>query len=67
MSMQDIAVVDIKTPEAWVDAIVSGDIDAIGDSSTVCELQSKIASGANAVVWSRTEQPTSVYAGDFHR
>jgi len=51
MNMQDITLVDVKTPKEWVNAIVNGDIDAIATAQPyVNSIKERL--GANAVVWS---------------
>jgi len=57
MNMQDITLVDVKTPEAWVNAIVNGDIDAIATAQPyVNSIKERL--GTNAVVWSaQSSQP----------
>jgi NitT/TauT family transport system substrate-binding protein len=51
MNMQDITLVDVKTPEEWVNAIVNGDIDAIATAQPyINSIKERL--GANAVVWS---------------
>ena len=57
MSMRDIAVVDIKTPAEWVEAVVNGDIDAIATAQPYANsINNRL--GANAVVWSaQSNQP----------
>ncbi|MHB0976306.1 MAG: ABC transporter substrate-binding protein [Candidatus Aquicultorales bacterium] len=50
MSMQDITLVDVKTPTEWVNAVVSGDIDAISTAQPYAN-SAKEGLGANAVVW----------------
>jgi NitT/TauT family transport system substrate-binding protein len=57
MSMQDITLVDVKTPAEWVDAIVNGDIDAVATAQPYANIaQDRL--GANAVVWSaQSSQP----------
>jgi NitT/TauT family transport system substrate-binding protein len=57
MSMQDVTLVDVKTPEDWVNAIVSGDIDAIATAQPYAKsIEDRLE--ANAVVWSaQSSQP----------
>ena len=57
MNMQDITLVDVKTPEEWVNAIVNGDIDAIATAQPyVNSIKERL--GTNAVVWSaQSSQP----------
>ena len=50
MNMQDINLVDVKTPEQWVNAVVNGDIDAISTAQPYAD-SVKDSLGANAVVW----------------
>ena len=50
MNMQDITVVDVKTPAEWVNAVVNGDIDAIATAQPYAGL-AKERLGANAVFW----------------
>ena len=38
MSLQDITLVDVKTPEEWVNAVVNGDIDAIATAQPYADL-----------------------------
>jgi NitT/TauT family transport system substrate-binding protein len=50
MTMKDITLVDLKTPAKWVDAIVTGEIDAIATTQpSVNNIIDRL--GANAVVW----------------
>lgn len=50
MNIQDITLVDVKTPEEWVNAVVNGDIDAVATAQPYANL-AKERLGANAVVW----------------
>ena len=50
MNMQDITLVDVKTPEEWVNAVVNGDIDAVATAQPYAN-SVKDRLGANAVVW----------------
>ncbi|MBI4765083.1 MAG: NrtA/SsuA/CpmA family ABC transporter substrate-binding protein [Deltaproteobacteria bacterium] len=50
MNMQDISLVDVKTPAEWVNAVVKGDIDAIATAQPYAGL-AKGQLGANAVFW----------------
>lgn len=57
MSIQDIILVDVKTPADWVNAVVEGDIDAIVTAQPYAN-SVKDRLGANAVVWSaQSSQP----------
>ena len=57
MSMQDITLVDVKTPAEWVNAVVEGDIDAIATAQPYAN-SAKDRLGANAIVWSaQSSQP----------
>ena len=50
MNIQDIALVDVKTPDEWVNAIVEGDIDAIATGQpAVNSIKDRL--GDKAVVW----------------
>jgi NitT/TauT family transport system substrate-binding protein len=50
MNIQDISLIDVKTPEEWVNAVVNGDIDAISTAQPyVNSIKQRL--GANAVVW----------------
>jgi len=50
MNMQDITLVDVKTPAEWVNAVANGDIDAIATAQPYAN-SAKERLGANAVVW----------------
>ena len=57
MNMQDITLVDLKTPAEWVNAIVNGDIDAVATAQPYAN-SVKDRLGANAAVWSaQSSQP----------
>ncbi len=57
MSMQDITLVDVKTPEDWVNAVADGDIDAIATAQPYANA-ARDRLGDNAVVWSaQSSQP----------
>lgn len=57
MSMQDIVLVDVKTPDQWVNAIADGDIDAIATGQPAVN-SIKDRMGDNAVVWpAQSSQP----------
>jgi NitT/TauT family transport system substrate-binding protein len=57
MNMQDITLVDVKTPAEWVNAVVNGDIDAIATAQPYAGL-AKERLGANAVFWpAQSSQP----------
>jgi len=51
MNMQDITLVDVKTPAEWVNAVANGDIDAVSTAQPYAYL-AKERLGSNAVVWS---------------
>jgi NitT/TauT family transport system substrate-binding protein len=51
MSTDDIVLVEVKTPEEWVDAVVNGDIDAVVTAQPYADV-AKSHLGANAIVWS---------------
>ncbi len=50
MNMQDITLVEVKTPAEWVDAVVKGDIDAVATSQPYAN-SARERLGTNAVVW----------------
>ncbi len=50
MTMQDITLVDIKTPEGWVDAVANGSIDAISTAQPYANT-ARDRLGDNAVFW----------------
>ena len=50
MSLQDMTLVDVKTPEEWVNAVANGDIDAIATAQPYANL-AKDRLGDNAIVW----------------
>ena len=57
LSIRDITVVDLKTPEEWVNAVIRGDVDAVCTSQPYAN-SAKIGLGANAVAWSaQSSQP----------
>jgi ABC-type nitrate/sulfonate/bicarbonate transport system substrate-binding protein len=57
MNMQDITLVDLKTPSEWVDAVANGDIDAVATAQPYAN-SAKDRLGANAVFWSaQSSQP----------
>jgi NitT/TauT family transport system substrate-binding protein len=66
MSMRDISLVDLRTPEEWANAVVRGDVDAIITAQPYANL-ARDNLGANAVVWSaQSYQPlyTQIIATD---
>ena len=50
IKMGEITLVDLKTPQEWVDAIVNGSVDAVATAQPSVEL-AKNSLGTNAVVW----------------
>jgi NitT/TauT family transport system substrate-binding protein len=57
LNMQDITLVDVKTPAEWVNAVVNGDIDAIATAQPYASL-AKERLGASAVFWpAQSSQP----------
>ena len=55
--MQDITLVDVKTPEEWVNAVADGDIDAIATAQPYAN-SAKDRLGTNAVFWpAQSNQP----------
>ncbi|MDD1677497.1 MAG: ABC transporter substrate-binding protein [Methanomicrobiales archaeon] len=51
LSMQDITLVDVKTPKDWVNAVADGDIDAISTAQPYANAAGDRL-GSNAVIWS---------------
>ena len=66
MKIQDVTLVDVKTPAEWVNAIVDGEIDAIATAQPYANsIQDRL--GVNAIVWSvQNHQPlyTQVISAD---
>jgi NitT/TauT family transport system substrate-binding protein len=60
MTMQDIILVDLKTPGEWVDALVTGQIDAVATAQPYAHAV-KGHLGENASVWS-AQSSQSLYA-----
>lgn len=57
MNMQDVTLVDVKTPEGWVNAVADGEIDAIATAQPYAH-SAKERLGANAVIWpAQSNQP----------
>ena len=57
MNIDDITLIEVKTPEEWVNAIVNGDIDAVVTAQPYANA-AKDRLGANAIVWSaQSSQP----------
>ncbi len=57
MSMEDVILVDLRTPEAWVNAIVHGDVDAVATAQPYAN-SARDGLGANAIVWpAQSHQP----------
>lgn len=57
MNMQDISLVDVKTPKEWVNAVSDDDIDAIATAQPYANA-ARDRLGDNAVVWSaQSNQP----------
>ncbi len=50
LSLNDITLVDLKTPAEWVNSVVNGDIDAVCTSQPYAN-QAKNGLGANAINW----------------
>jgi NitT/TauT family transport system substrate-binding protein len=57
MSFDDITLVEVKTPEEWVNAVVNGDIDAVVTAQPYANA-ARDRLGANAVVWSAQSSQT---------
>lgn len=57
MNLQDITLIDVKTPAEWVNAVADGDIDAIATAQPYADA-ARDRLGDNAVVWSaQSSQP----------
>jgi NitT/TauT family transport system substrate-binding protein len=57
MNMQDIILVDVKTPAEWVNAVADGDIDAVATAQPYANA-ARDRLGDNAVIWSaQSSQP----------
>jgi len=66
MSLEDVILVDVRTPEEWVDAVANGDLDAIATAQPYAN-QARDKLGDNAVMWpAQSNQPlyTQVIAAD---
>jgi ABC-type nitrate/sulfonate/bicarbonate transport system substrate-binding protein len=51
LNIQDVTLVDLKTPAEWVDAVVNGSIDAVATAQPYAD-SAKDGLGDNAVIWS---------------
>jgi ABC-type nitrate/sulfonate/bicarbonate transport system substrate-binding protein len=57
INYNDVALVDLKTPAEWVNAVVNGSVDAVATAQPYADL-AKEGLGDNAVVWSvQSNQP----------
>ena len=57
LSIQEVTIVDLKTPAEWVDAVANGSIDAVATAQPTAEV-AKDELGDNAVFWSiQSSQP----------
>jgi ABC-type nitrate/sulfonate/bicarbonate transport system substrate-binding protein len=57
INIQNVTLVDLKTPTEWVAAVVNGSIDAVATAQPYAN-SAKDSLGANAVVWSiQSDQP----------
>jgi NitT/TauT family transport system substrate-binding protein len=57
MSMRDITLVDVKTPEGWVNEVISGNIDAISTAQPYAR-EARNRLGDNALFWpAQSSQP----------
>ena len=57
LSIQDVTLVDLKTPAEWVDAVANGSVDAVATAQPTAEM-AKDALNDNAVFWSiQSSQP----------
>jgi NitT/TauT family transport system substrate-binding protein len=55
--MQDITLVDVRTPDGWVNAVADGDIDAISTAQPYANA-AKDRLGKDAIVWpAQSSQP----------
>jgi len=50
ISLRDITLIDVKTPDEWINAVVKGDIDAIATAQPYADAARKRL-GTNAMVW----------------
>ena len=59
MNMQDITLVEVKTPEEWVNAVATGDIDAVITAQPYAN-SAKDRLGTNAIFWqAQSNQPVN--------
>lgn len=59
MNMQDITLVEVKTPEEWVNAVVTGDVDAVVTAQPYAN-SAKDRLGTNAIFWqAQSNQPVN--------
>ncbi len=57
MTLRDVILVDVKTPEGWIEDVAKGDIDAIATAQPYANA-ARDRLGDNAVVWSiQSNQP----------
>jgi len=57
MTLRDVILVDVKTPEGWIEDVAKGDIDAIATAQPYANA-ARDRLGDNAVVWSiQSRQP----------
>jgi NitT/TauT family transport system substrate-binding protein len=57
MSIRDVTLVDLKTPDSWVDAVAEGDVDAVVTAEPFAGA-ARDRLGENAVAWSaQSSQP----------
>ena len=57
LSFLNVTLVDLKTPDEWVNAVVNGSVDAVATAQPTAE-EAKNGLGDNAVVWSiQSSQP----------
>lgn len=57
LKIEDVELVDVKTPDEWVNAVAKGDIDAIATAQPYAKA-ARDAAGANAVYWqAQSSQP----------
>jgi NitT/TauT family transport system substrate-binding protein len=66
LSLEDVILIDVRTPEEWVDLVSNGEIDAIATAQPYAN-QARDKLGDNAVMWpAQSHQPlyTQVIAAD---
>ena len=51
VKLEDVNLIDLKTPEEWVDAVVNGDVDAVATAQPYADSAME-GLGANSFSWS---------------